>query len=377
MVTATVAYSLYLVGLDFYTYTTRELASHDKGVWGALLKNQAVLSLALYFIVLPALTLVFAGGVLPWALAKWFFLLLILEHVSQELTRFFVAVSEQIAASIVQFLRQGTWAVVIVLLMLSDEGFRNLDAVFGSWVLACLAAIFFSILKFRLMEVRGWTGKVDRDWIMRGIKVAVPLLVATLAIRGVFTVDRYWVQFLGGLELVGAYVLFFGIANTLMAFLDAGVFSFAYPGMIAAFKQNNSAQYRRKMREMLLMTLLFSGLFGLVSSLLLPYLLDWLGKDVYLENHFLFYWLLLATILNGLGMIPHYAVYAQNRDRSIVQSHLAALPVFIAATALASVWVPLLAVPLGLCASQLFIIFWKLRAYLVGTPQAFLGIAKA
>jgi len=376
LVTATVAYSLYFVGLDFYTYTTRELASLPRSAWGGLLKSQILLSVTLYAVVLPGLLLVFVTGLLPWELAKWFFLLIVLEHICQELTRLFVAVSEQLAASIVIFLRQGTWAIVVVVAMLYEEGLRNLDAVFATWVMACVGAICFSVRKLWAMEIKGWQARVDRKWIWRGIKIAAPLLVATLAIRGMFTVDRYGVQLLVGLEFVGAYVLFMGVANTLMAFLDAGIFSFAYPAMIVAYQNNDPEHYRKKMREMLFLTLMFSAGFTVISVSVLPYLLDWLGKDVYLQNYALFYWLLLATILNALGMVPHYAVYSQKRDRSIIQSHLIALPVFIAVTSVVSVWEPLFAVPVGLCAAQLFIILWKARAYLQCTPRPFLGIAK-
>lgn len=229
LVTATISYSLYFVGLDFYTYTTRELPSHKKSVWGSLLKNQFSLSLVLYAIVLPVLTLTFLGGTLPWYLAKWFFLLIIFEHICQEFTRFFIAASEQTSASLVLFLRQGTWAIVIVVVMLVDESFRNLNSVFASWLFASGLAILFSFYKIKEMRVGGWFAEFDGEWIWRGVKVAIPLLIATLAIRGIYTVDRYWVQALSGLEVVGAYVLFMGVVNTLMAFLDAGVFSFAYP----------------------------------------------------------------------------------------------------------------------------------------------------
>ncbi len=376
LMTATITYSLYFVGLDFYTFTTRELTNHDRCIWGSLLKNQMVLSLGLYCVVLPLLVILFTSDLLPWYVAKWFFLLLVLEHICQELTRFFVAASEQLASSIVLFLRHGAWAIVVVALMMFDEGSRNLDTVFGAWILSCLFAIAFSLIKFKTIGITGWMSKIDRAWIWRGVKVAVPFLIATLALRGVFTIDRYWVQVIGGLELVGAYVLFVGVANTLMAFLDAGVFSFAYPGMIAAYKNKNPREYRRKMREMLILTLLFSTLFSVISLVLLPYLLMWLGKGVYLENDVIFYWLLLASILNALGMIMHYALYSQKRDRYIIQSHLFALPVFVVAVSLLSIWMPLLAIPMGLCVSQLVILIWKFCAYYYCTPKPFLGIAK-
>ncbi len=124
------------------------------------------------------------------------------------------------------------------------------------------------------------------------------------------------------------------------------------------------------------LTLLFAGGFAVISTLILPYLLDWLGKSVYLDNYKLFYWMLLATILNALGMIPHYAVYAQKRDSSIIQSHLAALPIFVVVVVISTRWTLVYAVPIGLCASQLTILVWKLRAYLQLTPTTFRGIRK-
>jgi O-antigen/teichoic acid export membrane protein len=372
LVTATVAYALYFVGLDFYTFTTRELAGRNRAEWGGLLKSQMALSAALYIIVLPALTGVFFAGLLPWALAPWFFLLIVVEHICQELTRLFIAVSEQLAASFVQFLRQGTWAVVIIGAMFYDEEYRNLEAVFTTWVLACFAAIGFSIWKLRILKLGGWAVPVDRKWIFRGIKIALPFLMATLAVRGVFTVDRYWMEFLVGLEVVGAYVLFFGVSSTLMAFLDAGVFSFAYPSMIRAFKESDPANHKRKMKEMGILALAFCGLFAFLSSTLLPHLLGWLDKVVYLDNYYLYYWLLAAAILNALGMVPHYGVYSQNLDRSIVQSHLGSLPIFIVATALATLWSPILAVAIGVCVSQLFVLIWKSHAYMSQTPPNFL-----
>lgn len=363
LVTASVAYALYFVGLDFYTFTTRELASRSRFEWGGLLKNQASLSGVLYLIVLPVTAGVFVLGLLPWNLAPWFFLLIVCEHVCQEITRLFVAVQEQLAASFVLFLRQGTWALVIVAVMYYADEYRNLESVLTAWLIACGGAIAFSGWKLRSMGLGGWNLRVDSTWIVKGVKIALPLLGATLALRGVFTIDRYWLQSLAGLEIVGAYVLFIGVANTLMAFLDAGVFSFAYPSMIRAWTERDVDTFRKKLREMAVLTTLFCAAFALLSSLLFPYLLDWLGKAVYLDHYYLYYWLLAAVTLNALGMIPHYALYAQSRDRPIVQSHLGALAVFVPTTALVALWSPILAVPAGLCMSQLFILVWKVIAF--------------
>ena len=39
-------------------------------------------------------------------------------------------------------------------------------------------------------------------------------------------------KFLGGIDMVAAYVLLLGVAGTVMTFLDAGIFAYAYPALI-------------------------------------------------------------------------------------------------------------------------------------------------
>ncbi|MDD2367413.1 MAG: oligosaccharide flippase family protein [Desulfuromonadaceae bacterium] len=373
LVTAAVGYVLYLVGLDFYTYTTRELLNHDRKTWGGILKNQVALSLILYALVLPALMLIFVNGLLPWSVAKWFYLLIILEHVCQEMGRLFIAISEQLFASILLFLRQGTWAIAITGLMLVNSDFRSLGAIFAAWSIAGMLTIFIAIYRLHKLQIGGWTNSINWKWIIKGIKVSVPLLIATLAIRGVFTVDRYWLKSISDLEVVGAYVLFFGVSSTLSAFLDAGVFSYSYPTLIKAYQSGEPEPFRIKMREMLIHTTLASGLFSVVSLVLLPYLLLWLNRPAYTTYQYLYPWLLSVMVLNALGMVPHYALYAQKRDRPIIQSHILGFIIFNASAWVLSINYASIAIPAALCVTFTFILFWKTLAYVRLTPVSFKG----
>ncbi len=371
LVTATIGYALYLVGLDFYTFTTRELIKLDRSQWGSVLKNQAALSLVLYAVVLPLLLLVCVAGLLPWQVAKWLLVLTVLEHVCQEMSRLFVAINEQLFASLLLFLRQGSWAIVVTALMLVAADFRHLDSVFALWVLAGIVTVVCGLIQLWRLRVGGWHQQVDWSWIKRGLKVAVPLLLATLAVRAVSTVDRYWLQELVGLQAVGAYVVFVGIGGALLAFLDAGVFAYAYPALIKTFHARQPQQYRMQMRAMVRQTVMVTMGFAVLALLVLPYLLQWIGNPVYTQYQLLFPWLLLAMGLNAFGMVPHYALYAQKHDRPIIQSHLWSLAVFVVMTAVVTMWSPLLAVPVGYASSQLFILLWKAWAYWRLTPQPY------
>ncbi len=361
--TATVGYFLYLVGLDFYTYTTREILKASPEQRGQMLKGQAALSVLLYAIVVPLAVWVLPQAHWPGELLLWFFPILVFEHINQEISRLLVALSEQITASLILFMRQGSWALAIVGLMAVDADMRQLQAVMACWLAAGVIAALLGVLKIRQLRMGGWNLPVNWAWVKKGAMVSLAFLLATLALRGVQTVDRYWLQSLTSIEVVGAYVLFLSIAGTLMVFLDAGVFAFAYPELIALHHQQQHAQAHRKVKQLLVYILLAAVAFSAISWLLLPYLLQWINKPLYTESIELYPWLLLATVINALGMAPHYALYAQGRDRIIIGSHIAAMVVFAIAVWLLAQILPALAVPLGLVIFFTVILVIKVAAY--------------
>ncbi len=367
---AAVGYAMYFVGLDFYTYVTREIIKTDVETRGQLLKSQAALSGVLYIVLCPfAIFFLYQSG-WPGHQVWWFFPILILEHFNQEMSRFLVAMSEQITASVILFVRQGSWAMVIVALMTWNTPSRHLDTVMTLWAIAGLAAAAIGIWKLRQLRMGGWEASANWGWIKKGIRVSLAFLIATLALRGMQTFDRYWLESLGGIEMVGAYVILLGVASTLLAFLDAGVFAFAYPALINFSHQQNHAAATAKVRQMLMQTLVLSAAFALLSWLSLPYLLRWIGNPIYLAAQHWYPWLLAAMVLNALSMVPHYALYARGQDRHIIYSHISALVVFVVAVLALRGTQEAFAVPLGLNIAFAFILLWKTWAYYLQNSES-------
>lgn len=373
LLVASIGYAIYFVGLDFYTYVNRLVSGGDKALWGRYIKSQVFLAFLLYFAFLPFLYFIFILDWLPWDLAKWFFIVLILEYFCLELVRFFIAAAEQLSASIVLFLNQAIWAVVVVIFMVVDDVYKNLDCVLFFWCAGSVSALVYSFFKLKSMRLGGWGDALDIQWIWVGIKIAMPMLVATLAFRGIFTFDRYLISEFLDLEIVAAYVLFIGVAGTLLAFLDAAVFSFSYPGLIGAYKNKEGGLFKKNMRIMLFSVIIFSVVFVFASLLVFPYLLMWIDKGAYLDNFFIFYWVLLAVVINSLWLVFHYALYAQQLDKQIVCSHLVALVVFFLAAFVFYFTFPNEFVLMALCVSQIVILVWKSCAYCYLTPVTFIG----
>lgn len=376
LLVAAVGYSIYFIGLDFYNYTSRQVAGGDRSLWGRYIKSQIALSGFLYFVFFPSFLIIFAIAWLPWSLVGWFFVILIFEHACLEMMRFFIAASEQLSASLVLFFNQACWAVAVIFLMVSDEYFRGLEWVLSFWIGGSAIALVLACLKLRRMQLGGWRSRIDWRWVWLGIKVAVPMLIATLALRGIFTFDRYLVGEVLGLEQVAVYVLFIGVAGTLLAFLDAAVFSFAYPGLIEACKMQQADIFRRTMRIMLVSVVLFSMAFTVCSLLVFPYLLVWIERDIYLESYHVFYWVLLAIVINALWLIFHYALYSQRCDGHIIGSRLLAFFVFLIASYIFYFPYPRDSIFIGLCLSQFVILVWNFLAYRAVTPRALLGFGR-
>lgn len=363
LVVATIAYSLYGLGFDFYTFTTRELLGSKSDQWARFLRDQGVFFGLVYALVLPLLLLVFVFDLLPWSVAPWFFILVVLEHLAQELNRLLVAMSRQLLAGVVLFLRSGIWAFVVAFLFWYIEDFRKLELVFYAWTASACVACLLGFSALWSLDRKCLSSKIDWRWILKGIKVALPLLIATLAIRAVFTVDRYWVDSVAGAEILAAYVLFAGVANAVTAFLDAGVFVFLYPRVVRAYKENNAQAFKCGMLALFKQTTIVTLLLCVLASLLIHPVLSWLQKEIYSQHVGILYILLAAIFIFSISMVPHYAIYAMSKDRYIIISHILTFFVFLLAAATIVNFSILYAVPLALCVSFAFMAACKTAAY--------------
>lgn len=361
---AAVGYSIYFVGLDFYTYVTREMIRSAPHKRAALLKSQVVLAVYLYIFFLPLIyALLYLYAVWPADLFYFFLPLLFLEHVNQEVSRILIALSQQVTASIVLFLRQGSWAIVALFFMYFYNDTRQLSVIFTLWACAGVLAALLGIRKLKGLILGGWADPIDWKWIRRGVVVSAAFLLATLALRGIQTFDRYWVESIGGLDVVAAYVLFLSVSGSLLAFLDAGIFSFSYPKLIKLNKNKEFALFSEKVKQTLLFTIALSVLFAVLSWLLLPVLLQWIDKETYVAAISFYPWLLLATILNAIGLVPHFALYASGCDRPIIYSHIAGFIAFFISGLALTRFNGALAIPQSLSIAFFVILVWKIRSY--------------
>ncbi|MBX8514373.1 hypothetical protein K5D69_06635 [Pseudomonas cichorii] len=363
LISASIGYGIYVVGVEFYNYSNRELIGSGRSAWLRLIRDQTVLYIILYVLFMPFLLMVFCKGWLPWNFFIWFLILFLLEHVAQEANRILVAISQQLLASVVLFLRSGVWCLFVVGMMWMDEESRTLQNTLIAWVAGCLIACvvaFHTLLKFDKSELGQ---PIDWAWIRRGVIAALPLLIASLAVRGIYTFDRYWVEHIASLNVLGAYVLYIGMVTAIISFLDAGVVVFFFPRLVRAVKQGDMAIFKKTMRELsinvIFMVLILSFLCWLSSF----WITQWLGHSVYKDNVDLLYWLIIATALYGFSTVPHLGLYAYGCDKQILYAQLCGLVVFVSvAFEMGERW-GAISIAWAMTCAFLTILIWKVVAY--------------
>jgi O-antigen/teichoic acid export membrane protein len=281
---ATVSFSVLVVGADYYTYAQRELLARPPHQWYFVIQNQVKANLLLYSVLIPAQLLIFITGLMSWQYAVWFFSLLLLEHVAQEINRLLVAMHKQFMASIVLFVRMGSWVLIVIPLMIFDPYFQTLQALYSSWLIGCTVAIVIGIIAIK-KDIPVWHWKpMDKVWLKKGFRVGGGFLLATICIKGLLTFDRYAVEALGGSEMLGAYVFYIGIVMGLYSILDPAVFSFMYPKMLQNYQTNRQSEYQKNLKELMWSTLAISLLLAAFIWFFTPYIISWINKPIYTEH---------------------------------------------------------------------------------------------
>lgn len=357
LIVVLVSYALYAVGFDFYTYSTRELIRQPHSDWSDYLKKQLQFILATYIILLPLLSLGVSTIIDPhWLI--YLCVLIILEHLNQELMRLLIIDNKSVLASNLMFIRGGLWCYVSILLMYFHWIPQNLSSVLLSWILFDLLALLIGVYSIKQYLHFHHSATVSFTWIINGLKICIPLLLSTLMIRAITTLDRIWLEHLEGIEVVAAYALFVGLTNSMISFLETGVFSFIYPKMIGS--SQHRTEFFKHVRKMISQSTLLISLISIVLVLVLPYLLAWIDKETYQQYRYVFYIILLANIFYCFSMIPHYILYAFNRDKLIIFSHMLGLLIFILSSLLFIYNRVPVAIAYGVCCSFFAILIAKI-----------------
>ena len=362
---ASIVYVLYLAGLDFYTYANRELMALPAEVWPIIIRDQSLFYFFSYLLIIPLTTiLIFGTKILSWKYCGWFYPILIIEHFAQESGRILICLQRPLSYGFILFLRSGLWPFAVLGVMFFFPNTKNLNTVWMGWcfsglICACFSCWFLRGLDWRALKRK----KPDLKWIKKGITICTPLFIATIAIKGIFTFDRYFLKFYYDESAVGVYVFFVSIANVVQLFMDSTVIVTYYPKIVTSYLANDLSSYSSNRKQMAKAIIIGIISLSAASSVLIFPLLEYVGKIEYLENLPLFWILIGSNILFVFSYIPHFPLYAMRKDRVIMVGSLLALFLCILLFNVLAPPLNAVGIALSLLLSSLFLLVFK-TAYL-------------
>lgn len=369
LVSTSIGYLIYIVGLELYTYTNRELIKETKNP-EFILKNQFFTYLVAYAIIICFFY--FFNLVTKTISLKIFFLaalLLFLEHLSQEFYRIYISLSKQNLASFILFIRSALWIFLAIPIISINSSLRSVEVILAFWIFGSFFSCLISIY-YMSKIINQWSQKIDYDWLRKGILVALPFLISTLATKALFTIDKYWLAYLTNLDTVAAYAIYLSISMAIVAFLDASVFSFIYAEIIKSKK--SPTDFRKNFRKLIKQTTIVTIPCILILMLITHPLIQFINKPIYLESIWMLPWSLAVAFFSILGLIPQYALYALEKDNHITASNIISFLVFLIITFLLSSSHPQEAVLVGLLSSTIFSAITKIISLVLISPRDYL-----
>jgi O-antigen/teichoic acid export membrane protein len=323
LLTAALAFALLAIGLEFYSYTLREMVPATPVQRTRIIANQMTLGVAALLVIGVLVLAAILAGLFPSVLAPWFMLILLTEHISLEATRILIITGRPVRAYIGIFLRGGIWVYAMAILMFTTPSTRTLETVLIWWALGGVLSIAFSAFSLSNLpwrELRGY--RPDWNVIRAGLRTARPFMLTAVGALIISYLDRFVIDGFVGREALGIYTFYSTILIGLLS-LGASVSHQFLPKVIAGHAVSAEA-FRAALRPF------FWSLLGLalgttiIAGLAMGMMLSVLGLTAYLSGISVFYAMLPGIFLRILADVPSYALYAARSDKYLLVCNLAA-----------------------------------------------------
>lgn len=323
LLTAALAFALLAIGLEFYSYTLREMVPATPAKRARIIADQMVLGLVALLVIGAFVLSAIIAGLFPSGLAPWFLLILVTEHISLEATRILIITERPIRAYVGVFLRGGIWVYAMAVLMFTTPSTRTLETVLVWWALGGSIAIAFAAMSLSNLpwrELRDY--RPDWTVIFAGLRTARPFMMTAAGALVISYIDRFVVDRVVGREAVGIYTFYSTILIGLLS-LGGSVSQQFLPKVISGYTAGAQA-YRKILRTFFWSLLSLALGTTVISGLLMGPMLDILGLSLYASGIWVFYAMLPGIFLRMMADVPSYALYAARSDHYLLFCNLGA-----------------------------------------------------
>ncbi len=320
---ASLALGVYLMGLDLYVYTNREIPRLDAADVQTVVRSQFVVHALCYALCLPLILPLLSDHFIPSQYMIGFATLLLLEHLSFEIVRILIAIRRPVYANLLILSRSLLWILPFLLVSAGHPRLLSIGVLLIFWVAGLSVALMLGVglfYKFGLLPFQTW--KLDVAFVKTAARTSAVFFAASICYKTIEFSNRYFLKHYHTHHEVGIYAFFQNIVSLMDVFLYTAVVMILLPSLIASRGPEPSREYRRRLHTLVAGILYGTLLLSLALYLLIGPFLAFVGKEEMTTNRGIFQWLLLGAALLCLSQIGHYILYIHRADKTILTASL-------------------------------------------------------
>jgi O-antigen/teichoic acid export membrane protein len=323
---AVLAIGVQLTGAEVHYINSRDIASGSKESAAAIIRAQLILHCISYFLALPLLALAFHAGALPWTYFILVALLLISEHIGQELIRFLQFTLRPVLGALVIFVRSGLWVFFLIYLVEAQGLALTPLTILQVWFFFSSLAVLlgcYLVRDYLLARTVKWL--FSPHWVIETLSKAAPFLITA----GCFTIaqhlDRFVLNFQIGQASVGIFFFMASMASALHILVTFAVGVFYGPLAIRAFRKEGLEEYQQIKRVFIRKTIAYGVAGFILGVILMAPALSLIGREDYLQYEHVFYLMLISNAVMLGSDITNLDLYVRGMDHEIMLAAISGL----------------------------------------------------
>ncbi len=318
----TITLFVILAGLDFYNYNTRELLGSNEIKQRQLLGDQLMFHVVTYLIFIP-LSYPVLHSFVPDRYIFIFYLIFVVEHLSQEGYRLLITYSRPLLANLSQFIRMAFWCILFY--VFSHPAVHlvelSLASIFGLWFVFALISVMmiaFHIRRRNLIEFTGFHALPSR--IKTGLGISLTFFISTVLFKIIEFSSRYILDIVATKADVGIFTFYSNLTNLIYVTTHSVTIAVLYPQLIRSFNGQDSGVFMKIRKKFLREIIVVSVLVTFLILVTAPFLMELIDRPALKEHYSVLVVLLAGMIFYMLSYYPHYMLYLHRMDRAILIS---------------------------------------------------------
>lgn len=318
--------SVQITGFELHYVNSRNIAEEKDQSIAAIIKAQFLFHMLSYIIILPCLSLIFFYEILDWTFFLIISLLLIFEHLSQEMIRFLQFTFNPVKSAFLIFLRSGIWAFMLIILCEFYSFELTVKSVLTIWLIFSIIATIYGVVALRkFLLTRNKIKLLSFSWLKSVLIKSLPFFLTTTCFTISQFTDRFVLNNIIGSFGVGIFFFMASMASALNLFVSFSVGVFYGPMTIRAFRKNGLSEYLKVRHIFIKKSIIYVSIGLVVAIILIHPALYFINKAEYYSYIYIYYLMLFANCLMIGSDFSNLEMYVRGLDLEMMFSAIIGL----------------------------------------------------